>query len=447
VLAQAIVQEGMKYVAAGLNPMDLKRGIDIAVDAIVAELKELSKPCTSNKEIAQVATVSANGDKEIGEMIATAMDKVGRDGAITVEDGRGLKSELETVEGLKFDRGFLSPYFVNSQEKLQCVLDDVLIVLHDKEIGALKDMLPILEQVSQSGKALLIIAEDVKGEILATLVVNAVRGVLKVCAVKAPGFGDRRKAMLEDIAIVTGATLISEETGTRLSDIKLEQLGQARRVEIGKEETLIVGGHGDPKKMQARVGQLRIEVKQSTSDYDKEKLEERIAKLSGGVAVIKVGAQTETDMKEKKSRVQDALHATRAAVAEGIAPGGGVALLRARVKLDLIKGANMEQAAGIKIVWRALEAPLRQIVANAGQEPSVIVSRVVGEKGNFGYNVASGEYGDMLEMGVIDPVKVTRLALQNAASISGLLLTMDCVVAEKPKPAAPAPQDYAEAAM
>jgi chaperonin GroEL len=447
VLAQAIVQEGLKYVAAGLNPMDLKRGIDQAVAEIVAELKAIAKPCTTSKEIAQVATVSANGDKEIGEMIATAMEKVGRDGAITVEDGRGLRNELETVEGLKFDRGYLSPYFINSPEKLQCVLDDVSILIHEKEIGSLKDILPLLEQVSQSGKALLIIAEDIKGEVLATLVVNAMRGVIKVCAVKAPGFGDRRKAMLEDIAIITGGTLISEDTGTRLIDVRLDQLGQARRIEVGKEETLIVGGRGDPKKIEARVKHIRIELDQATSDYDKEKLEERIAKLSGGVAVIKVGAHTETDMKEKKSRVQDALHATRAAVAEGIAPGGGVAYLRARGKLDQLKGENMEQSAGIKIIVRALESPLRQIVTNAGQEPSVVLDRVVHGQGNFGYNVATGEYGDMLEMGVIDPVKVTRLALQNAASVSSLVLTMDCVVADKPKTSSPAQPDYAEAGM
>ncbi|MFN0314361.1 MAG: chaperonin GroEL [Burkholderiales bacterium] len=447
VLAQAIVQEGMKYVAAGLNPMELKRGIDLAVETIVTELKALSKPCASGKEIAQVATISANGDRDIGEMIATAMEKVGRDGAITVEDGRGLRNELETVEGLKFDRGFLSPYFVNSPEKLQCVLEDVLILIHDKEISAIKDILPVLEQTSQSGKALMIIAEDIKGEVLATLVVNAVRGVIKVCAVKAPGFGDRRKALLEDIAIITGATVISEETGTRLVDVRDEQMGQARRVEVGKEETLIVSGRGDPKKIEARIKHIRAELEQSTSDYDREKLEERIAKLSGGVAVIKVGAPTETDMKEKKSRVQDALHATRAAVAEGIAPGGGVALLRARGKLEEIKGTNLEQSAGMKTVWRALEAPLRQIVANAGQEPSVVVDKVVHGKGNYGYNVASGEYGDMVEMGVIDPVKVTRLALQNAASISSLVLTMDCVIADKPRPAAPAARDYAESGM
>jgi chaperonin GroEL len=447
VLAQAIVQEGLKYVAAGLNPMDLKRGIDQAVASIVAELKAISKPCTTSKEIAQVATVSANGDKEIGEMIATAMEKVGRDGAITVEDGRGLRNELETVEGLKFDRGYLSPYFINSPEKLQCVLDDVSILIHEKEIGSLKDILPLLEQVSQSGKALLIIGEDIKGEVLATLVVNAMRGVIKVCAVKAPGFGDRRKAMLEDIAIITGGTLISEDTGTRLIDVRLDQLGQARRIEVGKEETLIVGGRGDPKKIEARVKHIRVELDQATSDYDKEKLEERIAKLSGGVAVIKVGAHTETDMKEKKSRVQDALHATRAAVAEGIAPGGGVAYLRARGTLDQLKGENMEQSAGIKIIVRALEAPLRQIVTNAGQEPSVVLDRVVHGQGNFGYNVATGEYGDMLEMGVIDPVKVTRLALQNAASVSSLVLTMDCVVADKPKTSSPAQPDYAEAGM
>ncbi len=431
VLAQAIVQEGMKYVVAGMNPMDLKRGIEKAVEVLVAQLKAISLPCAASKEIAQVATISANGDQAIGTIIANAMEKVGKEGVITVEDGRGLESELEIVEGMQFDRGYLSPYFINVPDKQQVILDDAMVLIHDKEIAAIQDFLPLLEAVSKSGRPLLVVAEDVTGETLATLVINGIRGILKTCAVKAPGFGDRRKAILEDIAILTGATVISEEMGLKLEKATLEDLGHVKRVEIEKDKTTLIEGGGAPEKIDSRVKQIRAEIERSTSDYDKEKLEERAAKLSGGVAVIKVGAATETEMKERKSRVQDALHATRAAVEEGIAPGGGVALLRVRRALDDLKSANRDQDAGIKIVWRALEAPLRQIVANAGEEPSVALHRVAEGEGNFGYNVATGEFGDMIAMGVIDPVKVTRLGLQNAASIAGLLLTTDCVVAEE----------------
>jgi chaperonin GroEL len=431
VLAQAIVQEGMKYVVAGMNPMDLKRGIEKAVDALVAQLKTIALPCAASKEIAQVATISANGDEGIGTIIANAMEKVGKEGVITVEDGRGLESELELVEGMQFDRGYLSPYFINVPDKQQVVLDEAVVLIYDKEISAIQDFLPLLEAVSKAGRPLLVIAEDVTGETLATLVVNGIRGILKTCAVKAPGFGDRRKAILEDIAILTGGTVISAETGLKLEKATLDDLGHVKRVEIDKDKTTLIEGGGAAEKIEARVKQIRAEIDRSTSDYDKEKLEERAAKLSGGVAVIKVGAATETEMKERKSRVQDALHATRAAVEEGIAPGGGVALLRVRRALDGLTGANVDQDAGIKIVWRALEAPLRQIVANAGEEPSIALHRVADAEGNFGYNVATGEYGDMISMGVIDPVKVTRLGLQNAASIAGLLLTTDCAVAEE----------------
>lgn len=438
VLAQAIVQEGMKYVTSGMNPMDLKRGVDSATDAVVEELKKLARPCGTNKEITQVATISANGDAGIGEMVASAMEKVGRDGAITVEDGRGLQNELEVVEGMQFDRGYLSPYFINSQDKQLTALEQPYILVHDKEISSIKDLLPLLEAVLNAGRPLLVIAEDVTGETLATLVINAIRGTLKTCAVKAPGFGDRRKAMLEDIAVLTGATVISEETGLKLSKATLAELGQATRVEIGKDDTIIIGGSGTAEKIDARVRQIRQAIEDSTSDYDREKLEERAAKLSGGVAVIKVGAPTETAMKEKKSRVQDALHATRAAVAEGIAPGGGVALLRARAALDHVSSENMDQESGVKIVRRALEAPLRQIVLNAGEDASTVLAKVAEGKDDFGYNAATGQYGSMVAMGIVDPVKVTRLALQNAASIAGLILTTDCVVADIPQSRLPA---------
>ncbi len=433
VLAQSIVQEGMKFVAAGMNPMDLKRGIDKAVTAVVAELKKLSKPCTTSKEIAQVGSISANSDAEIGKIIADAMDKVGKEGVITVEDGSGLESELEVVEGMQFDRGYLSPYFINNAEKQQAILENPYVLLHDKKISNIRDLLPVLEQVAKAGKPLLIIAEEVEGEALATLVVNNIRGILKTCAVKAPGFGDRRKAMLEDIAILTGGTVIAEEVGLSLEKVTLNDLGQAKRIEVGKEETTIIDGNGDQKSIEARVKQIRAQIEEATSDYDKEKLQERVAKLAGGVALIKVGAATELEMKEKKARVEDALHATRAAVEEGIVAGGGVALIRARNGIGKLKGDNHDQDAGIKIVLRAIEEPLRQIAANAGDEPSVVVNKVVESKGNVGYNAATGEYGDLVEMGVLDPTKVTRCALQNAASIAGLILTTDAMVAELPK--------------
>ncbi|MGN4070846.1 chaperonin GroEL [Burkholderia gladioli] len=433
VLAQAIVQEGMKHVAAGMNPMDLKRGIDKAVGAVLDELRKLSKPISTNKEIAQVGSISANSDEAIGKIIADAMEKVGKEGVITVEDGKSLDNELDVVEGMQFDRGYLSPYFINDPEKQAAYLDDALILLHDKKISAIRDLLPILEAAAKAGKPLLIVAEDIEGEALATLVVNAMRGILKVAAVKAPGFGDRRKAMLEDIAILTGATVIAEETGKQLEKATLEDLGRAKRVEIRKEDTIIIDGAGEAKRIEARVKQIRAQIEDTTSDYDREKLQERVAKLAGGVAVIKVGAATEVEMKEKKDRVDDALHATRAAVEEGIVPGGGVALLRARAGLSSLKGANAEQDAGIQIVLRALEAPLRVIASNAGDEPSVVIAKVLEGKGNFGYDAASGEYGDLVETGVVDPTKVTRTALQNAASIAGLILTTDATVAEAPK--------------
>jgi chaperonin GroEL len=433
VLAQAIVAEGMKYVAAGMNPMDLKRGIDKAVVSVVAELKKLSKPCTTNKEIAQVGAISANADETIGKIIAEAMEKVGKEGVITVEDGSGLADELEVVEGMQFDRGYLSPYFINNAEKQIAVLEDPYVLLHDKKISNIRDLLPVLEQVAKAGKPLLIIAEEVEGEALATLVVNNLRGILKTCAVKAPGFGDRRKAMLEDIAILTGGTVIAEEVGLQLEKVTLKDLGRAKRIEVEKENTTIIDGAGDAKAIEGRVKNIRTQIEEATSDYDKEKLQERVAKLAGGVALIKVGASTEIEMKEKKARVEDALHATRAAVEEGIVAGGGVALIRARSGLGKLKGDNLDQDAGIKIVLRALEEPLRQITANAGDEPSVVVNKVVEGKGNFGYNAGSGEYGDLVEMGVLDPTKVTRCALQNAASIAGLILTTDAMVAELPK--------------
>ena len=432
VLAQAIVQEGMKYVAAGMNPMDLKRGIDKAVDAIVEQLKKISKPCTTTKEIAQVGSISANADENIGKIIADAMDKVGKEGVITVEDGKSLQNELEVVEGMQFDRGYLSPYFINTAEKQMSMLDNPYILLYDKKVAGIRELLPLLELVAKAGRPLLIIAEEVEGEALATLVVNNIRGILKTCAVKAPGFGDRRKAMLEDIAILTGGVVVSEETGMQLEKITLKELGQAKRIEIGKENTTIIDGNGDKKAIQGRVKSVRTQIEEATSDYDKEKLQERVAKLAGGVALIKVGAATEVEMKEKKARVEDALHATRAAVEEGVVPGGGVAYLRARVSAKP-KTDNHDQEAGVKIVMRALEEPLRWIVANAGDEPSVVLNKVVEGKGNFGYNAQSGQYGDMLEMGVLDPTKVTRYALQNAASVAGLILTTDAMVAEMPK--------------
>ncbi|GAA0794185.1 chaperonin GroEL [Cupriavidus gilardii] len=433
VLAQSIVREGMKYVAAGMNPMDLKRGIDKAVGAAVEELKKLSKPTTTSKEIAQVGAISANSDEVIGKLIAEAMDKVGKEGVITVEDGKSLADELEVVEGMQFDRGYLSPYFINNPDKQVVQLDNPFVLLFDKKISNIRDLLPVLEQVAKSSRPLLIIAEDVEGEALATLVVNNIRGILKTAAVKAPGFGDRRKAMLEDIAILTGGTVIAEEVGLTLEKATLQDLGQAKRVEIGKENTIIIDGAGDAAAIEGRVKQIRAQIEEATSDYDREKLQERVAKLAGGVAVIKVGAATEVEMKEKKARVEDALHATRAAVEEGIVPGGGVALLRARAAISSLSGDNPDQNAGIKIVLRAMEEPLRQIVLNAGEEASVVVAKVIEGNGNFGYNAASGEYGDLVEMGVLDPTKVTRTALQNAASVASLMLTTDCAIAETPK--------------
>src|ERR1700704_6225632 len=430
VLAQSIVQEGMKYVAAGMNPMDLKRGIDKAVLAVVEELKKISKPCTTSKEISQVGAISANADESIGKTIADAMDKVGKEGVITVEDGKGLENELELVEGMQFDRGYISPYFINNPDKQTAVLDDPLILLHDKKVSNIRDLLPLLEQVAKAGKQLLIIAEDVDGEALATLVVNNIRGILKTTAVKAPGFGDRRKAMLEDIAILTGGTVIAEELGLKLENATLKDLGRAKKVEVAKEDTTIIDGAGEKAAIEARVKNIRVQIDEATSDYDKEKLQERVAKLAGGVAVIKVGAATEVEMKEKKARVEDALHATRAAVEEGIVPGGGVAYIRARAALDKIKGDNPDQDAGIKILRRALEEPLRMIVANAGAEPSVVMNKITEGKGNFGFNAQTEQFGDMVEMGVLDPTKVSRTALQNAASVAGLLLTTEAMVAE-----------------
>ncbi|HLX26906.1 MAG TPA: chaperonin GroEL [Casimicrobiaceae bacterium] len=433
VLAQAIISEGMKYVAAGMNPMDLKRGIDKAVTAVVEELKKISKPCTNSKEISQVGAISANADESIGKTISEAMDKVGKEGVITVEDGKGLENELELVEGMQFDRGYISPYFINNPDKQVSLLEDPYVLLHDKKISNIRDLLPLLELVAKSGKPMLIIAEDVDSEALATLVVNNIRGILKTTAVKAPGFGDRRKAMLEDIAILTGGTVIAEELGLKLENATLKDLGRAKRIEIGKEDTTIIDGAGEKAAIEARVKNIRKQVEDATSDYDKEKLQERVAKLAGGVALVKVGAATEMEMKEKKARVEDALHATRAAVEEGIVAGGGVAYLRARANLKNLKGDNADQDAGIKIVLRALEEPMRQIVANAGEEPSVVVNKVVEGKGNFGFNAQTSEYGDLVEMGVIDPTKVTRFALQNAASVAGLMLTTDAMVAELPQ--------------
>ena len=432
VLAQAIVDEGMKFVAAGMNPMDLKRGIDKAVAAAITELKKLSKPTTTNKEIAQVGAISANSDEEIGQIISEAMDKVGKEGVITVEDGKSLKNELEVVEGMQFDRGYLSPYFINQPEKQAAVLENPFILLHDKKISNIRELLPVLEQVAKAARPLVIIAEDIDGEALATLVVNSIRGILKVVAVKAPGFGDRRSAMLEDIAVLTGGTVISSNVGLSLDKATLAQLGSAKKVEVTKENTTIIDGAGDAAAIENRVKNIRTQIEGASSDYDREKLQERVAKLAGGVALIKVGAATEVEMKEQKARGEDALHATRAAVEEGIVPGGGVALIRAKLAIKDIKGDNDEQNAGIRIVLRAMEEPLRQIVANAGDEPSVVVNTVAQGEGNFGYNAQSAKYGDMVEMGVLDPTKVTRTALQNAASVASLILTTDCMVADLP---------------
>ena len=441
VLAQAIFREGLKNVTAGANPMELKRGIDRAVEAVVEQLRSISVPTAGKKEIAQVGTISANNDKEIGNLIAEAMEKVGKDGVITVEEAKGLETTLETVEGMQFDRGYLSPYFVTDPEKMEAVLDDPYILIHDKKISAMKELLPLLEKTAQSGKPLLIIAEDVEGEALATLVVNKLRGTLKVCAVKAPGFGDRRKEMLRDIAVLTGGQVISEELGFKLENATLGDLGRAKRVVVDKDNTTIVDGRGKPDGIQGRIGEIRAAIEKSTSDYDREKLQERLAKLSGGVAVINVGAATETELKEKKARVEDALHATRAAVEEGIVPGGGVALVRAQGALEKVRGTDDEKI-GVEIVRRALEEPIRMIAQNAGAEGSIVVARVKESKDkNFGYNAASDTYEDLVKAGVIDPTKVTRTALQNAASIAGLLLTTECVVVEKkeekPAPAAP----------
>jgi chaperonin GroEL len=444
-LAAGMVNEGMKYVASGMNPMDLKRGIDRAVEAVVAELERMAKPCATRTEIAQVGSISANNDSSIGEMIAEAMEKVGREGVITVEDGKGLANELEVVEGTQFDRGYLSPYFINNPEKQSVVLEDACVLLHDKKISSIREMLPLLEHVAKLGKPLLVIAEEVEGEALATLVVNTLRGIIKSCAVKAPGFGDRRKAMLEDLAVLTGGRVVAEEAGLTLEKAEPAVLGHARRVEIDKDDTTIIGGMGEKIAIDARVAQIKREIEESTSDYDKEKLQERAAKLAGGVALIRVGAATETEMKERKGRTEDALHATRAAVEEGILPGGGVALLRAGAGIRNLKGGNSDQEAGIRIVRRALEEPLRQIVRNAGAEPAVVVQRVIDGEGNFGYNAATDEYGDMVAMGVLDPRKVTRIALQNAASIASLMLTTDCMIAQIPekKAATPAAEDMA----
>jgi len=439
VLAQAIVNEGMKSVAAGIDPMEIKRGIDKGVEAVVEELKKISKPCKDRKAIAQVGTVSANSDESIGENIAAAMDKVGKEGVITVEDGSGLNDELDVVEGMQFDRGYLSPYFINNAQSQMAELENPLILITEKKISNIRDMLPVLEGVAKSGRPLVVIAEDVEGEALATLVVNNLRGILKVAAVKAPGFGDRRKEMLKDIAILTGGTVIAEELGLQLEKVTLNDLGTAKKVQIDKENTTIIDGAGKKDKIEGRIKEIRKQVEDATSDYDKEKLQERLAKLSGGVAVIKVGAATEVAMKEKKARVEDALHATRAAVEEGIVPGGGVALVRAQKALDGVKGATDDQQVGLNILRRALEEPLRQIVKNAGDEPSVIVNKIKEGKGAFGYNAQNGEFGDMIEMGILDPTKVERLALQNAASVAGLLLTTEAMVAELPKKESPMP--------
>ncbi|SFM24824.1 chaperonin GroEL [Ectothiorhodospira mobilis] len=438
VLAQAIVREGMKAVTAGMNPMDLKRGIDKAVITAVDELAKLSKPCTDSKAIAQVGTISANSDESVGEIIAQAMEKVGKEGVITVEEGSSLENTLEVVEGMQFDRGYLSPYFVNNQQNMAAELDDCFVLLYDKKISNIRELLPVLEGVAKSGKPLLIIAEDIEGEALATLVVNSIRGIVKVAAVKAPGFGDRRKAMLQDIAILTGGQVISEEVGMSLEKATVDDLGQAKRIVVTKENTTIIDGAGKHDEIKERIEQIRAQMEDATSDYDKEKLQERVAKLAGGVGVIKVGAATEVEMKEKKARVEDALHATRAAVEEGVVPGGGVALVRALETMGEVKGVNHDQQMGINIARLAMEEPLRQIVANCGDEPAVIMNKVRELKGNQGYNAATGEFGDMIEMGILDPTKVTRTALQNAASVAGLIITTEAMVAELPKKEEPA---------
>lgn len=439
VLAQAILREGLKSVAAGLDPMDLKRGVDKASAALVVELKNISQPCEDDKSIAQVGAISANADTEIGSIIAEAMGKVGKEGVITVEEGSALDNELEVVEGMQFDRGYLSPYFINNQENQSVQLENPYVLIHDKKISNIRDLLPLLESIAKSSRPLLIISEDVEGEALATLVVNNIRGIVKVAAVKAPGFGDRRKAMLQDIAILTGGQVISEEVGLSLEKANLEDLGEGKKIQITKENTTIIDGAGSSSDIKGRVDQINNEIEESSSDYDKEKLQERVAKLAGGVAVIKVGAATEIEMKEKKARVEDALHSTRAAVEEGVVPGGGVAFIRALKALDKLEGDNEDQNAGIRILRRAVEEPLRQIVSNAGEEASVILNKVAAGKGNYGFNAATGEYGDMVEQGIIDPTKVTRLALQNASSVSGLLLTTEAMIAEQPKDDAPAP--------
>jgi chaperonin GroEL len=433
VLAQAIVREGLKAVAAGANPMDIKRGIDKAVETATEELRKLSKPCKDQKAIAQVGTISANSDESIGKTIADAMEKVGKEGVITVEEGSGLQNELDVVEGMQFDRGYLSPYFINTQANQTAELENPYILLYDKKISNVREMLPLLEGIAKAGRPLLVVAEDVEGEALATLVVNTIRGIVKVAAVKAPGFGDRRKAMLADIAVLTGGTVIAEEVGLTLEKASLNDLGQAKKIVVEKENTTIIDGHGKTAEIKARIAQIKQQIEEATSDYDKEKLQERMAKLSGGVAVIKVGAATEIEMKEKKARVEDALHATRAAVEEGVVPGGGVALIRAQKALEKLEGANEDQAIGIKILSRSIEEPLRQIVANAGEDAAVVLADVKKGKGTYGYNAATSEYGDMLDMGILDPTKVTRLALQNAASVAGLLLTTEVMVAESPK--------------
>ena len=441
VLAQAIVNEGLKAVAAGMNPMDLKRGIDKAIAAAVEQVKALSIPCSDSKAIAQVGTISANSDSHVGEIIAEAMEKVGKEGVITVEEGQGLENALEVVEGMQFDRGYLSPYFINNSENMSVEHDSPFILLVDKKISNIRELLPLLEQVAKSSRPLVIIAEDVEGEALATLVVNTMRGIVKVAACKAPGFGDRRKAMLQDIAVLTGGTVISEEVGLDLEQATLEHLGTAKRVTMDKENTVIVDGAGDSAAIQARVGEIRTQIENTSSDYDREKLQERVAKLAGGVAVIKVGAATEIEMKEKKARVEDALHATRAAVEEGVVPGGGVALVRAISQLGEVAGDNQDQQAGIKAALRAMEAPLRQIVSNAGDEASVVLDKVRSGEGNFGYNAGNGTYGDMMEMGILDPAKVTRTALQAAGSVAGLIITTECMIADAPKDDAPAMPD------
>ena len=433
VLAQAIVREGLKAVAAGANPMDVKRGIDKAVASATEELKKLSKPCKDQKAIAQVGTISANSDESIGKTIADAMEKVGKEGVITVEEGSGLQNELDVVEGMQFDRGYLSPYFINNQASQSAELDNPYVLLYDKKVSNVREMLPLLEGIAKAGRPLLVVAEDVEGEALATLVVNTIRGIVKVAAVKAPGFGDRRKAMLQDIAVLTGGTVIAEEVGLTLEKATLADLGQAKKIQVEKENTTIIDGHGKAGEIKARIAQIKQQIEEATSDYDKEKLQERMAKLSGGVAVIKVGAATEIEMKEKKARVEDALHATRAAVEEGVVPGGGVALIRAQKALEKLVGSNEDQAIGIKILSRAIEEPLRQIVANAGEDAAVVLAKVKEGKGTYGYNAATGDYGDMLDMGILDPTKVTRLALQNASSVAGLLLTTEVMIAESPK--------------